>query len=185
MRSERSRKEPDQVGLCMKGSGNSEKNAVINRFPPDLSVCAQEPVSCASLQSVSGHEPSSVNQSQICVGGSAKKAFKQPTLAQLEFRQTLTLWSFRRENLLTKCLLSPRFEEMAFIMCQDLDTCKPAAPKTDQQRKLQVLTNPPAPAPTQKTLFPKYALIVVGSRKINIKIWHQQIPSTLPFPLDS
>ena len=38
MRSERSRKEPDQVGLCMKGSGNSEKNAVINRFPPDLSV---------------------------------------------------------------------------------------------------------------------------------------------------
>lgn len=31
---------------------------------------------------------------------------------------------------------------MAFIICQDLDTCKPAAPKTDQQRKLQVLTNP-------------------------------------------
>lgn len=36
---ERSRKEPDQVGLCMKGSGNPEKNTVINRFPLDHSVC--------------------------------------------------------------------------------------------------------------------------------------------------
>ena len=36
---ERSRNEPDQVGLCMKGSGNPEKNTVINRFPLDHSVC--------------------------------------------------------------------------------------------------------------------------------------------------